>query len=51
MRELFISSDYSSSLIYIDMPFMDVVGTETATNLVNKHAAIQVWEGLRALQN
>ena len=39
MRELFISSDYSSSLIYIDMPFMDVVGTETATNLVNKHAA------------
>ena len=39
MRELFISKDYSSSLIYIDMPFMDVVGTETATNLVNKHAA------------
>ena len=39
MRELFISSDYSSSLIYIDMPFMDVVGTQTATNLVNKHAA------------
>ena len=39
MRELFISSDYTSSLIYIDMPFMDVVGTETATNLVNKHAA------------
>ena len=39
MRELFISEDYSSSLIYIDMPFMDVVGTETATNLVNKHAA------------
>lgn len=39
MRELFISSDFSSSLIYIDMPFMDVVGTETATNLVNKHAA------------
>ncbi|MBC64548.1 MAG: hypothetical protein CMB15_02810 [Euryarchaeota archaeon] len=39
MRELFISGDYSSSLIYIDMPFMDVVGTETATNLVNKHAA------------
>ena len=39
MRELFISEDYSSSLIYIDMPFMDVVGTETATNLVTKHAA------------
>jgi hypothetical protein len=39
MRELFISEDYSSSLIYIDMPFMDVVGTEIATNLVNKHAA------------
>jgi predicted RND superfamily exporter protein len=39
MRELFISEDYSSSLIYIDMPFMDVVGTEIATDLVNKHAA------------
>jgi predicted RND superfamily exporter protein len=39
MRELFISNDYSRSLIYIDMPFMDVVGTETATNLVNKHAS------------
>ena len=39
MRELFIASNYERSLIYIDMPFMDVVGTETATNLVNKHAA------------
>jgi len=39
MRELFISDNYERSLIYIDMPFMDVVGTETATNLVNKHAA------------
>ena len=39
MRELFISDDYSRSLIYIDMPFMDVKGTETATNLVNKHAS------------
>jgi len=38
MRELFISGEYESSLIYIDMPFMDVVGTEIATNLVNKHA-------------
>jgi predicted RND superfamily exporter protein len=38
MRELFISDDYENSLIYIDMPFMDVVGTEEATALVNKHA-------------
>ena len=38
MRELFISDTYQKSLIYIDMPFMDVVGTEEATNLVNKHA-------------
>jgi predicted RND superfamily exporter protein len=39
MRELFISGEFESSLIYIDMPFMDVVGTEEATYLVNKHAA------------
>ena len=39
MRELFIQKEYESSLIYIDMPFMDVVGTEEATYLVNKHAA------------
>ena len=39
MRELFISDDYQKSLIYIDMPFMDVVGTEEATTLVNKHAS------------
>ena len=39
MRELFISSDFKRSLIYIDMPFMDVVGTEEATTLVNKHAS------------
>ncbi|MDC3281755.1 MMPL family transporter [Euryarchaeota archaeon] len=38
MRELFISDSYQKSLIYIDMPFMDVVGTEEATKLVNKHA-------------
>ena len=39
MRELFISDTYQKSLIYIDMPFMDVVGTEEATKLVNKHAS------------
>ena len=28
MRELFISPDYQRTLIYIDMPFMDVKATE-----------------------
>jgi len=32
MRELFISSSFSRSLIYIDMPFMDVKNTEEAVD-------------------
>ena len=32
MRELFISSSFSRSLIYIDMPFMDVRNTEEAVD-------------------
>ena len=39
MRGLFISDSYERSLIYIDMPFMDVVETTEATDLVNKHAS------------
>ena len=46
MRELFISSDYDRSLIYIDMPFMDVKNTEKATNEVNHW--VDVTEGVKA---
>jgi len=46
MRELFISSDYDRSLIYIDMPFMDVKSTEKATNEVNHW--VEVTEGIKA---
>ncbi|MBJ32703.1 MAG: hypothetical protein CMB69_01815, partial [Euryarchaeota archaeon] len=46
MRELFISSDYDRSLIYIDMPFMDVKSTEKATNEVNHW--VDVTEGVKA---
>ena len=46
MRELFISSDFDRSLIYIDMPFMDVKNTEIATNEVNHWVA--VTEGVKA---
>ena len=38
MREFFISTDYDRSLIYIDMPFMDVKRTEEAVNMVNSFA-------------
>ena len=38
-RELFISPDYEKSLIYIDMPFMDVQSTEQAVNEVNRFSA------------
>ena len=38
MRELFISSDYQRTLIYIDMPFMDVKGTEKTANEINSWA-------------
>ena len=46
MRELFISSDFDRSLIYIDMPFMDVKSTEIATNEVNHW--VDVTEGVKA---
>ena len=35
MRELFISPDYQRTLIYIDMPFMDVKGTAATTEQIN----------------
>ena len=38
-RELFISSDYEKSLIYIDMPFMDVQSTKEAVDQVNRFSA------------
>ena len=38
MRELFISSDYQRSLIYIDMPFMDVQNTQKTTMQINSWA-------------
>ena len=38
MRELFISPDYQRTLIYIDMPFMDVRGTEETANQINNWA-------------
>jgi len=40
MRELFISPSYSRSLIYIDMPFMDVKNTEEA---VDGPGGINYW--------
>ena len=40
MRELFISSSFSRSLIYIDMPFMDVKNTEEA---VDGPGGINYW--------
>ena len=38
MRELFISSDYQRSLIYIDMPFMDVRATTKTAEQINSWA-------------
>jgi predicted RND superfamily exporter protein len=38
-RELFIAPDYQRSLIYIDMPFMDVQSTANATNQIDAFAA------------
>tara|TARA_Y100000588_G_scaffold96522_1_gene104582 strand:+ start:93 stop:3053 length:2961 start_codon:yes stop_codon:yes gene_type:complete len=46
MRELFISSDFQRSLIYIDMPFMDVKSTEIAVNEINHW--VDVTEGVKA---
>ena len=39
MRNLFISEDYTQSLIYIDMPFMDVKSTERAVTQIDNYAA------------
>ena len=39
MRNLFISEDYEKSLIYIDMPFMDVKNTERAVSQIDNYAA------------
>lgn len=38
MRELFIAPGYDKSLIYIDMPFMDVQSTTLAVDEVNRYA-------------
>ncbi len=39
MRNLFISEDYEKSLIYIDMPFLDVKSTERAVSQIDNYAA------------
>ena len=39
MREFFISPDFQSSLIYIDMPFMDVQRTKAATEQIDLYAS------------
>ena len=39
MRGLFMSPDFKRSLIYIDMPFMDVKATSEAVDLVDEYAA------------
>lgn len=36
MRGMFVNSDYSRTLLYIDMPTMDVVRTKKAVNEVNQ---------------
>ena len=38
MRELFISPDYQRTLIYIDMPFMDVKSTAVTAEQINNWA-------------
>jgi predicted RND superfamily exporter protein len=38
MRELFISPDYQRTLIYIDMPFMDVKSTAVTVGQINNWA-------------
>ena len=35
-RELFVSSDFQRTLIYIDMPFMPVTSTEVAASEINR---------------
>ena len=39
MREFFIAPDFQSSLIYIDMPFMDVQSTKSATEQIDLYAS------------
>lgn len=39
MREFFIAPDFQSSLIYIDMPFMDVQRTKSATEQIDLYAS------------
>jgi len=46
MRELFLSTDYQRSLIYIDMPFMDVKSTEAATSQIDTFAAQDTSGGI-----
>ena len=38
-REIFISSDYSRSLIYVDMPFIPVADTSKSVDLVNERTS------------
>lgn len=37
-RSLFVSSDYSRSLIYVDMPFLPVKETEGSVNEINEYS-------------
>ena len=46
MRELFISPDYKRSLIYVDMPFMDVKSTEAAANQIDTYASQDTSGGI-----
>lgn len=43
-REIFISSDYSRSLIYVDMPFIPVADTSKSVDLVNERTS--TFQGL-----
>ena len=46
MRELFISDDYKRSLIYIDMPFLDVKSTEAAVSQIDNYASQDTSGGI-----
>ncbi|MCH1537248.1 MAG: MMPL family transporter [Candidatus Poseidonia sp.] len=43
-REIFISEDYSRSLIYVDMPFIPVADTSKSVDLVNERTS--TFQGL-----
>ncbi len=43
-REIFISQDYSRSLIYVDMPFIPVADTSKSVDLVNERTS--TFQGL-----